>query len=103
MAQALLLYGTSHCHLCEQAEELIVGLAELALDRPAASGPGTARDRHEDAGAMPLRRIDIAMDDALLERYGLRIPVLASPDGTTELDWPFDHGELLALLRSQQD
>lgn len=62
----LILYGTSHCHLCEQAEAL---LAQLGVEA---------------------EHIDIVDDDDLLERYGTRIPVVKRMDGDSELGWPFD-------------
>ena len=63
----LLLYGTSECHLCEQALALVAATA----------GHGPAE-------------YDVADDDALFARYGLRIPVLVRADTGAELDWPFD-------------
>jgi Glutaredoxin-like domain (DUF836) len=60
------LYGTSFCHLCEEAEALLHGIGIEA------------------------NHIDIAEDDALLERYGTRIPVLQRLDTGAELGWPFD-------------
>jgi glutaredoxin len=62
----LVLYGTSCCHLCEQAEA-VLGEAGVAAEH-----------------------IDIADDDSLLERYGVRIPVLRRADNGAELGWPFD-------------
>lgn len=75
MAIELELLGTPGCHLCEQA----AGLLRAA---------GQAR-------AITWRETDIALDDALLDRYGTRIPVLRHPDGR-ELAWPFG---LLDILR----
>lgn len=69
----LVLYGTSACHLCEEAEAL-VGRLGLALDV-----------------------VDIAEDDALHERYGMRIPVLRRLDTGAELDWPFDAASIARL------
>lgn len=66
----LTLFHTSHCHLCEQAESLLVS----GLD------PASA-----DVWA-----VDIADHDDLLERYGVRIPVLRRESDGAELDWPFD-------------
>lgn len=63
---ALILYGTSSCHLCEQAEAILCGM-ELAVEH-----------------------IDIAEDDGLLNRYGARIPVLRRTDTGEVLGWPFD-------------
>jgi hypothetical protein len=74
-APALVLYGTTGCHLCDQAEALL---------RTAAG-----------ARALDWRYVDIALDDALVARYGTRIPVLLAGDGR-ELGWPFS---LLDILR----
>ena len=71
---ALVLYGTPHCHLSEQALAL---LAQCGI---------TAE------------HVDIADDDALLERYGVRIPVLLRTADGAELGWPFD-AEKLAIFR----
>ncbi|WP_372860557.1 glutaredoxin family protein [Spongiibacter sp.] len=65
----LILYGTSACHLCERAEQLLANL--LA--------------EHSD---WQVELVDIADSDTLIERYGTRIPVLAGSAG--ELAWPFD-------------
>ncbi|MFH2133605.1 MAG: glutaredoxin family protein [Pseudomonadota bacterium] len=62
----LVLYSTTFCHLCEQAEAL---LAQLAIEA---------------------EHIDIVDDDDLLERYGTRIPVVKRLDNGSELGWPFD-------------
>ena len=74
----LTLYGTSACHLCELAEEILIGLVA--------------------AGAAPdFEKVDLADDDALFERYGERIPVLRDGQGR-ELGWPFDAAEAVAWL-----
>lgn len=72
---ALVLYGTSCCHLCEQAEAV---LHELG---------------------MAAEHIDIAEDDELLEKYGTRIPVLRRTDSGAELGWPFDAAMAAEFLR----
>lgn len=69
----LTLYGTSACHLCELAEQL---LQELALD---------------------YCKIDISESDTLFERYGVLIPVLRHPDGR-ELNWPFTSAQLTEFI-----
>jgi len=43
--------------------------------------------------------VEIADDDELLERYGVRIPVLQRLDTGAELDWPFDAVAIERLLR----
>jgi hypothetical protein len=69
----LRLYGTAGCHLCEEAESLLAGMGMAAT------------------------AVDIAGDDGLLQRYGIRIPVLR--DGTgRELDWPFDAAAVRRFL-----
>jgi uncharacterized phosphosugar-binding protein len=60
------LYGTGYCHLCEEAESIL-----------------------HKAGIVVVS-IDIAEDDDMLEKYGVRIPVLRRVDNDAELDWPFD-------------
>lgn len=72
----LTLYGTTGCHLCDQAEVLL---------RQA----GAAR-------ALEWRYVDIALDEALVARYGTRIPVLRAEDGR-ELGWPFSLLDILGL------
>ncbi|RZU46886.1 glutaredoxin [Fluviicoccus keumensis] len=61
------LYGTSGCHLCDDAERLLAQAgAALRLD---------------------WTYIDIALNDELVDRYGTRIPVLLI--NRHELNWPF--------------
>ncbi len=72
------LYGTSACHLCELAEELLVDLGR--------DNPGVA-----------FEKVDISGSDALFERYGLRIPVLRDAGGR-ELGWPFTAGQLREFI-----
>ncbi len=73
----LVLYSTSACHLCEQAEALLMPLVERGLL--------VAVD-------------DVAESDALFARYGERIPVVARPATGDELDWPFTADDLARLL-----
>ena len=81
--KTLLLYGTEACHLCDLAE----GLVNAALA--------------DSAVYWHYRKVDISESDALFERYGWSIPVLAAPDGS-ELRWPFDQPALAAFLLSCQ-
>jgi glutaredoxin len=62
----LVLYGTTYCHLCEEAEAVLQAIGVEA------------------------EHIDIAEDDALLEKYGVRIPVVKREATGEELGWPFD-------------
>lgn len=72
------LYGTSACHLCEMAEQMI--------DQMSARG-----------AAIALQKVDISESDELFERYGLLIPVLANAAGA-ELRWPFTEEELATFV-----
>lgn len=64
------LYSTLGCHLCDQAKAVLWPLLAHYGYR--------------------LQEIDIADSDDLIEKYGVRIPVLASEHGGRELGWPFD-------------
>jgi glutaredoxin len=68
------LYGTACCHLCEEAQAI---LHELVIQA---------------------EHIDIADDDELLEKYGIRIPVLKRADTGAELGWPFDAAAVSRFL-----
>ena len=68
---ALVLYSTSACHLCELAEDLL-------------------REAQARGEKLEYEKIDIADDDALIEQYGVRIPVLRRLSDNAELGWPFD-------------
>jgi hypothetical protein len=74
------LYSTLGCHLCEQAEALLQAVV------PHSNRPWRCYV------------VDIADDDDLLARYGVRIPVLRRCDDDSELQWPFDAAQLQAFL-----
>ncbi|MDZ7781781.1 MAG: glutaredoxin family protein [Halioglobus sp.] len=76
--RTLQLYGTSACHLCELAEELVRN--QLSADT-----------------SVRVELLDVSESDELFARYGLRIPVLRHPDGR-ELDWPFTAAAVRGLL-----
>ena len=78
----LVLYGTAGCHLCEEAEQII---AMSQIPAPALAG---------------LALVDIADDEALLEQYGVLIPVLRDSETGRELRWPFDRQAVLAFLQA---
>ena len=65
----VILYSTVGCHLCELAKQVLLPLVIQYQFR--------------------LVEIDIANDDVLVSRYGIRIPVLGSPASERELNWPF--------------
>jgi hypothetical protein len=75
----LYLYSTSHCHLCEQAESLLVALANDF-------------DLHWST-------IDIVDDAALLALYEVKIPVLRRLDNNHEIFWPFTLNDIIHLIK----
>jgi hypothetical protein len=78
--QHFVLYGTLGCHLCEQAEALLVPLLDDKIHS--------------------VECIDISQDDALMSRYALTIPVLQRRGDGAELKWPFEAGQAAVFLRS---
>lgn len=77
--KVICLYSTPGCHLCEQAREIIDPLLEDY--------------------SLKLDEVDIAESDELIERYGVKIPVLKSPRHLQELCWPFDSNQVAAYLQ----
>jgi glutaredoxin-related protein len=80
--RVLNLYTTLGCHLCDEAAAMVNKLEALDLE---------------------MALVEISESEALLESYGVRIPVLKFQDGITELAWPFTDKELSAFLASEQD
>ncbi len=74
----LILYHTSHCHLCKLAAELIKPLL-IQYD-------------------FQLFEQDIKGSESLMACYALKIPVLFRPDNDTELNWPFAEQQLHKFL-----
>ena len=72
----LYLFSTSHCHLCENAQALLM---QLTI-------------------ACKLEVIEISEDAILLSRYGPKIPVLLRRDTQTELNWPFTTDDIVQFL-----
>ena len=71
----LTLYQRDDCHLCDLALGL---LAEVRVPE--------------------FESVFIDDDEALEERYGIRVPVLRDEDRGAELDWPFDAEKLSRFL-----
>lgn len=65
------LYHTLGCHLCDDAESLLntIKLEFKTLD---------------------YEKVDIATNDDLVDKYGVRIPVILHAESGVELNWPFD-------------
>lgn len=75
----LSLYTTMGCHLCSQLEALVTALTNQKVW---------------------LHHIEISDDEALVERYGVRIPVIVDGEGN-ELDCGFELERLSAWLRER--
>jgi hypothetical protein len=73
----LTLYGTKGCHLCDEAEVLLTQ-AQMAV-------------------TFEWQYIDIALDDNLVKKYGIRIPVLEKETGQL-LNWPFSLLDVVELV-----
>ncbi len=73
------LFGTLGCHLCEQAEGMLMPFVEHGL---------------------LVELVDIAEREDWVERYGLSIPVLRRTDSGEELPWPFEEEQIVAFLSS---
>ena len=71
---SLTLFSSPGCHLCEQA---------MALCQHAGIKPDVE---------------DIALNDELFARYGVRIPVLKNRSSGRELGWPFDSFQLAEFI-----
>lgn len=77
--KSLLLYGTTNCHLCEQALEMLESLSEQY--------------------GVKVTFIDIVDDDHLFEQYQLTIPVVKNPITQGTCLWPFDGKDLEQLIK----
>ena len=75
----LILFGTSACHLCEQAEVIVNACVPEAVEM-----------------------IDIAEQWQWQDQYAIRIPVLVDRDSGQELGWPFDAMAVEAFVKMCQ-
>ncbi|RMF13515.1 MAG: glutaredoxin family protein [Gammaproteobacteria bacterium] len=84
----LFVLGTEGCHLCEQAEAVVLEVAE-----------------HFTRHGVPVQRvpIDIADHPDWVAAYGTRIPVVTwtwpAPLPEQELGWPFDQADLYHFIK----
>lgn len=76
----ILLYTTAGCHLCEQAEAILHSIAAL--------------------NGLPWRPVDIAEDAQLVERFGVRIPVVEVAGAGADIGWPFTPEQLADYLEA---
>lgn len=83
--KVLRLYTTLGCHLCEEAELMLLPLLRKK--------------------GYQLQKVEISESEELVEQYGIRIPVIRvseklrnEREGPTELGWPFDLEQLNRFL-----
>jgi hypothetical protein len=89
----LLLYGTSGCHLCEQAEVVLEPVLAHINQQLVNAGMGEA--------VVVLQLQEITDDPELMQRYSLRIPVIRFAESEIELSWPFDGTQAWEFLFAQ--
>ena len=77
-APPILLYTTAGCHLCEQAEAILEPVARL--------------------NQLTWQPVDVSTSEALVEAYGIRIPVIKVEGAAEDIGWPFDEPALLDYL-----
>ena len=80
----LLLFGTSGCHLCEQAEQIINDCLPNNLK-------------------LKIETIDIAEHEQWQDQFAIRIPVLYHPETKKHLDWPFDQWQVNQFINEITD
>lgn len=73
----LTLYQRDDCHLCDLALGLLAKVRAPEFDSVFIDG-----------------------DEALEQRYGIRVPVLRDEGRGVELEWPFDAEKLREFLRN---
>ena len=73
------LYGKPDCHLCDEAEDRLVGLSRRV--------------------GLRYRKVDIQGDPGLFARFRYRIPVIEIDGGAT-LDWPVTEEQAWSAVRA---
>jgi hypothetical protein len=74
----LILYTTSHCHLCDQAESILKDISVL--------------------NDIVWATLEISEDSILLQRYEIKIPVIKRVDNNIEIAWPFTAPDITSLI-----
>lgn len=75
---SLILFSTTHCHLCDDAIAILDSMPEVEITV-----------------------VEISKNASLIDLYGERIPVLQRTDNQAELDWPFDRESILSYVHNQ--
>ena len=77
MVDQLTIYSGPNCHLCEQAKAI---LYPLLTEK-----------------GWQLVEVNVQESERLKEKYGIRIPVVALPNGE-EKGWPFTAAQIARML-----
>lgn len=77
MTKPYILYGTLGCHLCEEAQAIIIEEAGISEES--------------------LLYVDIAEDISLCNQYEIKIPVLLHATTRKELLWPFSVDDVVVF------
>ena len=80
----LLLLGTSGCHLCEEAEDII---AACLLDK----------------NTVNIQILDIAEAEQYQADFAIHIPVLYHPESLSRLNWPFNDKQVQVFISQLDD
>jgi glutaredoxin len=75
----VVLYARTGCHLCDAAREVLMA--------------------ERSRSPFDLEEVDVAGDDDLERRYGIRIPVVEI-DGEERFEYVVDPVELVSLIRA---
>ena len=73
-----ILFGTSGCHLCDEAEKIIVA----------------------NIRQITFETVDIVEQPQWYDKYAIKIPVLYHDDTGKELFWPFSESDIDEFIRT---
>ena len=81
--RTIIFFTTKGCHLCENAEKLL----------------STLEQTHD----LIIESVDISDSEALVERYGILIPVIKDKKTEKELHWPFETDDIINLFAAENN
>ena len=81
--RTIVFFTTKGCHLCENAEKLL----------------STLMQTHD----LIIESVDISDSEALVEKYGILIPVIKDKKTEKELRWPFEAEDITNLFVTENN
>lgn len=78
VSEPLILYSRADCHLCDTVIVMM------------------------DKAGVPWRPVNIDRDPELIQKYGVRVPVVQHPGSGRELFFPFSDHDLFRFLESER-